>query len=392
MTSPMDRKLSILLCLSMALTLAGCAAEEEAPLMDPTVTVEVAEVQSGSLSNDGTYIGTISAEGTASVIPLVSGTVEEIAVSVGDTVNAGDLLCRFDNESARIALESAQAAYQSALTGVSSAEAAVSSAQESYQSALAGYGGTGDGSRLTFAERCRTAELTIAQTRAAGRRTIVHVGQTLQRHALELAEHAMTLGADAVASVPPQGGWSETVAYYTALAAQAPVFIYYIPGLTHVSADYDQLRQLLDLPGVAGIKVSDWNIFLIRRIKADYPEKIVYTGLDEMVVPGLLYGADGSIGTWINLLPEFYCKLWTLAQAGRCTELNRLQTAYTEFLRKGWQFGILNAFQELMRSLGYAEKCFRAPAVWQPGSMPEPLLQELLADLDGLNALAASMS
>ena len=66
-------------------------------------------------------------------------------------------------------------------------------------------GGTGDGSRLTFAERCRTAELTIAQTRAAGRRTIVHVGQTLQRHALELAEHAMTLGADAVASVPPQG-------------------------------------------------------------------------------------------------------------------------------------------------------------------------------------------
>ena len=84
----MDRKLSVLLCLSMALTLAGCAAEEEAPLMDPTVTVEVAEVQSGSLSNDGTYIGTISAEGTASVIPLVSGTVEEIAVSVGDTVNA----------------------------------------------------------------------------------------------------------------------------------------------------------------------------------------------------------------------------------------------------------------------------------------------------------------
>ena len=199
-------------------------------------------------------------------------------------------------------------------------------------------------------------------------------------------------GDTAVASVPPQGGWSETVAYYTALAAQAPVFIYYIPGLTHVSADYGQLRQLLDLPGVAGIKVSDWNIFLIRRIKADYPEKIVYTGLDEMVVPGLLYGADGSIGTWINLLPEFYCKLWTLAQAGRCTELNRLQAAYTEFLRKGWQFGILNAFQELMRSLGYAEKCFRAPAVWQPGSMPEPLLRELLAGLDALNTLAASIS
>ncbi len=179
----MDRKLSILLCLSMALTLAGCAAEEEAPLMDPTVTVEVAEVQSGSLSNDGTYIGTISAEGTASVIPLVSGTVEEIAVSVGDTVNAGDLLCRFDNESARIALESAQAAYQSALTGVSSAEAAVSSAQESYQSALAGYGGTGDGSLTVLEEQVRLAQDNYEDTQALfeiGAASQVEVDQAYQ--------------------------------------------------------------------------------------------------------------------------------------------------------------------------------------------------------------------
>lgn len=183
MTSPMDRKLSILLCLSMALTLAGCAAEEEAPLMDPTVTVEVAEVQSGSLSNDGTYIGTISAEGTASIIPLVSGTVEEIAVSVGDTVNAGDLLCRFDNESARIALESAQAAYQSALTGVSSAEAAVSSAQESYQSALAGYGGTGDGSLTVLEEQVRLAQDNYEDTQALfeiGAASQVEVDQAYQ--------------------------------------------------------------------------------------------------------------------------------------------------------------------------------------------------------------------
>ena len=179
----MDRKLSILLCLSMALTLAGCAAEEEAPLMDPTVTVEVAEVQSGSLSNDGTYIGTISAEGTASVIPLVSGTVEEIAVSVGDTVNVGDLLCRFDNESARIALESAQAAYQSALTGVSSAEAAVSSAQESYQSALAGYGGTGDGSLTVLEEQVRLAQDNYEDTQALfeiGAASQVEVDQAYQ--------------------------------------------------------------------------------------------------------------------------------------------------------------------------------------------------------------------
>ena len=59
----MDHKITpILLCLSLSLTLAGCSTEEEAALMDPTVTVETAAAQAGSLSAAGTYIGTISAE------------------------------------------------------------------------------------------------------------------------------------------------------------------------------------------------------------------------------------------------------------------------------------------------------------------------------------------
>ena len=122
----MKRTISAVLCAALALTLAGCAEEKE-PMLDQTVTVETTAAQPGELSTESTYIGTISAEGTASVVSLVSGNVEEVMVSVGDTVSAGDPLCRIDDESARLALQNAQAAYQSA--------------QESYNSAQAGYGG-----------------------------------------------------------------------------------------------------------------------------------------------------------------------------------------------------------------------------------------------------------
>lgn len=76
--------------------------------------------------------------------------------------------------------------------------------------------------------------------------------------------------------------------------------------------------MLLDIPGVAGIKMSDWNIFLLRSVVLEYPEKVVYSGFDEMLVPGLLYGADGCIGTWANLLPV-YMQRYTraCARAGR---------------------------------------------------------------------------
>ena len=122
----MKRTISAVLCAALALTLAGCAEEKE-PMLDRTVTVETTAAQTGELSTESTYIGTISAEGTASVVSLVSGNVEEVMVSVGDTVSAGDPLCRIDDESARLALQNAQAAYQSA--------------RESYNSAQAGYGG-----------------------------------------------------------------------------------------------------------------------------------------------------------------------------------------------------------------------------------------------------------
>ncbi len=127
----MERKFAAVLTGIALLTgLTACAAKEEAEVLDPTITVETTTSEMGPLSADGTYIGTISAEGTASVIALVSGTVQSVDVTVGQTVEAGQALCSFDDESAQLTLQNARA-------GVATAQAAVQSAQESYQAAVA---------------------------------------------------------------------------------------------------------------------------------------------------------------------------------------------------------------------------------------------------------------
>ena len=84
----MNRTRSALLCCALVLALSGCQEQVEEPVLDTTVTVETTAVQTGDLSTQSTYIGTISAEGTASVVAMVSGNVEQVAVSVGDTVTA----------------------------------------------------------------------------------------------------------------------------------------------------------------------------------------------------------------------------------------------------------------------------------------------------------------
>jgi len=253
-------------------------------------------------------------------------------------------------------------------------------------------GGTGDGGSLTREERERTAELLLPEMKKTGRCAIVHVGQTTTRQAVLLAEHAMKHGADAVASIPPRKGWDQVEAYYRTLAATgAPVFVYYIPGVTGMTAGLSEMKRILDIPGVAGLKLSDWNVFLLRQVKLAYPEKIVYSGFDEMLLPGLLYGADGCIGTWENLLPELYAKVYQLIRAGRTEEARPLGDAFTAFLAVGWRYGIIDTFEELMRAKGYAQRCFRGPTSWYPGKVPAEVVAELLERMDEINKMVQSV-
>ena len=253
-------------------------------------------------------------------------------------------------------------------------------------------GGTGDAANLTQEERLQIAALAVPACLAAQKLAVVHVGQTGQRQAVALAEQAARLGAHAVASIPPKKAWPQIAEYYRALAgAGLPVIVYYIPGVTGMPAGMEQLRGLLNLPGVAGIKMSDWNIFLLRSVALEYPEKIVYSGFDEMLVPGLLYGADGCIGTWANLLPELYVKIFARVRAGQVDAVRGVMEAFTAFLAKCWQYGVLDAFEELMRARGWANRCFRRPSAWDPGKVPPHALALLMQELDALERMAAAL-
>lgn len=253
-------------------------------------------------------------------------------------------------------------------------------------------GGTGDAANLTREERLKIAEYVMPKVKAAGKLAIVHVGQTDQRTAVELARQAVELGADAVASIPPKKSWLQIVEYYQALAETgAPVIVYYIPGVTGMTAGMNELRMILNIPGVIGIKMSDFNIFLAASVKNEYPDKFVYSGFDEMVVPGLLYNADGCIGTWINLLPGMYQKIYSFVRAGKVDALKELMDEYIAFLSIGWNYGIIDTFEELMRAKGYAARCFRHPSAWNPGKVPGDVLSDLLTRLERLEKMAAAL-
>ncbi len=246
-------------------------------------------------------------------------------------------------------------------------------------------GGTGDAGCLRADERKRALELALPMAKEAGKGILVHVGLTHQRDAVLLAEHAAKTGADAVAAIPPDGDPVCISRFYRALAAVGlPVFVYHIPAVTHRHPPFEELLSLLDIPGVAGMKMTDWNLFNMRRLRLARPDAILYNGCDEMTALGLMYGASGSIGTWQNLVPEAFIAIVRAVKAGELQRAMRLQDAFTAFLHRCWNVGVIEAFEALMVDAGYMEGCFRAPGLSGDRAAARAALPELKGALERL--------
>lgn len=119
-------------------------------------------------------------------------------------------------------------------------------------------GTTGETSTLSHDEHRRVVELAVKT--AAGRVPVVAgAGSNSTEEAIELVQHAKTIGADAALVVTPyynRPSQEGLYAHYAAIneAVQLPVLVYNVPGRTSVDISNDTLGRLSKLPNIVGIK------------------------------------------------------------------------------------------------------------------------------------------
>ncbi len=173
-------------------------------------------------------------------------------------------------------------------------------------------GSTGEGMLQSIAQRKRIVEV-AARNSPPGKQVIVHVGANTTAEAIELAKHAARVEAHAVSSLPPLvGGYSfaEIKHYYEQLAAasELPLLLYYFPEIAPAVKTADQILELCAIPNVAGLKFTEYDLYTMLRLKQQ--GATVFYGRDEMLTAGLLFGADGGIGSFYNVIPELFMTLW----------------------------------------------------------------------------------
>lgn len=111
-----QRAAGIAAILILAMTLGGCgaAAETETAQEETAVTVSTKPVGTGTITLTNSFVGTISPQETVMVVPLAAGTVTETFFEVGDTVKAGDILFKIDDEAAKLQYQTAQLSVENA--------------------------------------------------------------------------------------------------------------------------------------------------------------------------------------------------------------------------------------------------------------------------------------
>ncbi len=117
------------LLLGGSLLLGGCGSNAVQETVETSaVVVDMEEAQTGKLTLQNSFVGTISPQEMVYVIPFASGTVTDTYFEVGDQVNAGDVLFKIDDSAAKLQLEQAKL---SAASAKQQADSALTTQQES---------------------------------------------------------------------------------------------------------------------------------------------------------------------------------------------------------------------------------------------------------------------
>lgn len=211
-------------------------------------------------------------------------------------------------------------------------------------------GSTGQWPMFSREERQSIAERVVKA--AAGRIPVmVHVGAASTADAVTLAKHAESIGADAISTVAPiyyPHSADVIFEYYRQVgaASELPLYVYHLSIVNSLRLPpQDYVRRLLDLPHIAGMKITDVDLNLFGLIHGYSAGRLrLFSGADEVLCHAVLSGAIGAIGTFYNLWGPVCKKAREAVEEGNVsagrTFMIRLQQTISRVIQSGsiWAF------------------------------------------------------
>lgn len=182
-------------------------------------------------------------------------------------------------------------------------------------------GGSSEFTLLSVEERKKCLEVIIAN--ADGKEVIAHVGSQNTRDAVELAKHAEQAGACMLSAVAPYYfgySFAQVKEYFHTIAHATKLELMIYNAAQARTYSLPEMKEILEDEKITAVKYTGYNFYFLERLIHAFPNKIFYTGADEMFLAGQAVGAHGAIGTTFNFFAADYIRAAELFHAGKKEE------------------------------------------------------------------------
>lgn len=245
-------------------------------------------------------------------------------------------------------------------------------------------GSTAEAFLLSTDERKQIMD--VVKSTAPDKTLIAHIGSINELEATELGKHANRLSYDVVSSVAPfyyKFSFKEIKDYYFRLAdaSRLPMLVYHFPAFSGVNMGVREMSEFLSDDRFIGIKYTSNDFFTLEQCKANFPDKIVYNGFDEMFMAGLSMGADGGIGSTYNFMADKFVKIQKLFKENKIEEAQQVQKEANRIITILCKLGVMQAEKEVLNQLGFDFGACRPPFRTLDEQEKELIRKEITAKL-----------
>ncbi|WP_010531677.1 N-acetylneuraminate lyase [Lentibacillus jeotgali] len=195
---------------------------------------------------------------------------------------------------------------------------------------------------------------------------IAQVGALNLDEAVELAKYATELGYNAISAVTPfyyKFDFDEIKDYYNTILDNVDndLIIYSIPALTGVNMNLEQFGELFKNDKVIGVKFTAPDFFLLERIRHAFPDKLIYSGFDEMLLSASVLNVDGAIGSTFNVNGRRARQIFELAQNGQIDEARKIQKVTNDLIAEILDNGLYPTIKGILKHKGVDAGYCRKP-------------------------------
>lgn len=235
--------------------------------------------------------------------------------------------------------------------------------------ALVAVGTTGESATLSMQEHTDVVEFFVKQV--GGRVPVIAgTGSNSTREAIELTEHAKSVGADYALLVvpyynkPTQEGMYQHYKMINDTVA-IPQILYNVPGRTVVDMSEETVNRLADLDNIVAIKDATGNLARGKALIERVGERlIVLSGDDPTALELVRLGANGNISVTSNIAPKAMSQIFELALEGKFDEAMLIHEGIEHLHKDLFCESSPQPTKYALHKLGKIDTGLRLPLVW----------------------------